>query len=69
MAETDGQHQRGPPVQITGLNKKKINFTFLMNLREKNIKKARKLVPVTIVILLKNVEVNLDQLSGFLKYF
>ena len=69
MAETDGQHQRGPPVQITGLNKKKINFTFLMNLREKNIKNARKLVPVTIVILLKNVEVNLDQLSGFLKYF
>ena len=69
MAETDGQHQRGPPVQITGLNKKKINFTFQMNLREKNIKNARKLVPVTIVILLKNVEVNLDQLSGFLKYF
>ena len=69
MAETDGQHQRGPPVQSTGLNKKKINFTFLMNLREKNIKNARKLVPVTIVILLKNVEVNLDQLSGFLKYF
>ena len=69
MAETDGQHQRGPPVQITGLNKKKINFTFLMNLREKNIKNARKLVPVTIVILLKNVEVNLDQLSGFLEYF
>ena len=69
MAETDGQHQRGPPVQITGLNKKKINFTFLMNLREKNIKNARKLVPVTIVILLKNVEVNLDQLPGFLEYF
>ena len=68
MAETDGQHQRGPPVQITGLNKKKINFTFQMNFREKN-KNARKLVPVTIVILLKNVEVNLDQLSGFLKYF